>query len=347
MANALPVTVRTLETCIRLSTAAAKARLSSEGVEVRDVEVAKSLMTRMLDGDAAEAAAEEVVAAAEAGNGGGRRDNDESPPKRRGGRRGGRRPSSPSSSSDSSSSSSSSEDEDGAPGAGGGGAAAPSGRRPSKARAASARRARADAATTAAAAATAAGTGRPTRGAKRLAREEETASQMDVDGGDDAALPPTASNLTEAQITAVAVAVRELLLEQVRGKERQRFFLSFLSFLSSLSFLAFLSFLSFLLLSSSPLFSLSHVPVLQTQISPTINQTKKNSAAPPRTRSTTSSPASLRLPPRPSPARPSLRPSRSSRGGTRMLQGPPRRPWLRSCSSRRRGGSTTLHKFLF
>lgn len=199
VANALPVTVRTLETCIRLSTAAAKARLSAEGVTVQDVEVAKSLMTRMLDGDAAEAAAEEVVAAAEAGAGG-RRDNDDSSPPNKGRRGGGGRRSS-----SSSSSSSSSEDDDEQPGAA---AAAPAstGRRPSKARAASARGTRAGAATTAAAGA-APSTGRPTRGAKRLARDGEE-EQMDVDGA------AASQQLAEAQITAVAVAVRELLLER-------------------------------------------------------------------------------------------------------------------------------------
>jgi hypothetical protein len=171
-------------------------------VTVRDVEVAKSLMTRMLDGDAAEAAAEEVVAAAEAG---GRRrngdDDDESPPKSNGRRRGGRRRAS-SSSSDSSSSSSSEEDDAPAP------AAPTAGRRPSKARAASARARAATAAAPAAAAAAAATTGRPTRGAKRLAREGED-EEMDVD-----AAGAASQQLTEAQITAVAVAVRELLLEQ-------------------------------------------------------------------------------------------------------------------------------------
>ena len=73
-AGPLPVTVRTLETAIRLSTAAARARLSPEGVTPADVDVAKELMTRMLDGDAAEAAAEGVVV------GGGGDDNDGAPP---------------------------------------------------------------------------------------------------------------------------------------------------------------------------------------------------------------------------------------------------------------------------
>ncbi len=42
--RALPVTVRTLESIIRLSTAAAKARLAESHVGVQDVEVAKELM---------------------------------------------------------------------------------------------------------------------------------------------------------------------------------------------------------------------------------------------------------------------------------------------------------------
>ena len=311
VANALPVTVRTLETCIRLSTAAAKARLSADGVTVQDVEVAKSLMTRMLDGDAAEAAAEEVVAAAEAGA---RRENggdDESPPKgRRGGRRGGRR-------SSSSSSSSSSDDDDEQPAA----AAAPAtgGRRPSKARAASART-RAAAATPAAAAATA--TGRPTRGAKRLAREGE---EMDVDAA-------SQQQLTEAQITAVAVAVRELLLEQVSAS----FFFSLFFF--SPFFLLPRNFFRSLPSSSSSSSSSSFPPP------------KINSAAPPPTLSTTCYPGSRRRPRRlrrrrrgPTRGRPSRRPSSSSSGGTQTPP-VPRRRWPRLCSSRRRGGSTTRHE---
>ncbi|CAL5229434.1 g12756 [Coccomyxa viridis] len=47
--NALPITVRTLETIIRLSTAAAKARLST-GVEAKDVEVAKDILGAILSG---------------------------------------------------------------------------------------------------------------------------------------------------------------------------------------------------------------------------------------------------------------------------------------------------------
>ncbi|KAA6417220.1 MAG: DNA replication licensing factor MCM3 protein 1-like [Trebouxia sp. A1-2] len=45
----LPITVRTLETIIRLSTAAAKARMSEEGVEQVDVEVARRILTYVLD----------------------------------------------------------------------------------------------------------------------------------------------------------------------------------------------------------------------------------------------------------------------------------------------------------
>ncbi len=42
--RALPVTVRTLESIIRLATGAAKARLAESHVGVQDVEVAKELM---------------------------------------------------------------------------------------------------------------------------------------------------------------------------------------------------------------------------------------------------------------------------------------------------------------
>ncbi|KAK9824374.1 hypothetical protein WJX72_009826 [[Myrmecia] bisecta] len=48
--HALPVTVRTLETIIRLSTAAAKARMADE-VEQADVEVARNIMKEMLSSD--------------------------------------------------------------------------------------------------------------------------------------------------------------------------------------------------------------------------------------------------------------------------------------------------------
>lgn len=59
--NALPVTVRSLETIIRLSSAAAKCRLSGE-VEVADVEVARRMLSQTMDlerpvGDEAQAEA--------------------------------------------------------------------------------------------------------------------------------------------------------------------------------------------------------------------------------------------------------------------------------------------------
>ena len=145
-AGPLPVTVRTLETAIRLSTAAARARLSAEGVTPADVDVAKELMTRMLDGDAAEAAAEGV-----GGGGPGGDDNQPPPP--------------------------------------------PSSRPP---------------------------TGRPTRGAKRVTREDgddesgpAASGGGSTDGGGTADATPLAdasSSPDEARLAAVAGAVRDLLL---------------------------------------------------------------------------------------------------------------------------------------
>ena len=180
---------------------------------------------------------------------------------------------------------------------------------------------------------------------------------MDVDasGAAAAAVGGTvaASQLTEAQITAVAVAVRELLLEQVSVCVWA--FFSFLPLLFVLSHLS-LPFFSksclplSLSLTSSPL---SKNPPRQkpNEIMMKKREKKKNSAAPRPTLSTTSSPGSPRRRRRPpTRERPSLPRSPSSSGGTPMPPGL-RGRWLRSCSSRRPGGFTTRREgevfFLF
>jgi len=140
----LPVTVRTLETAIRLSTAAARARLSAEGVTVDDVAVAKDLMTRMLDVDAADAADAAAAAVAAA-----------APP-----------------------------------------APSPDSRPPS------------------------AGASRPAKRARRGAAAASGGGSTDAGAG----APPAddATSAEEGVLVAVAAAVRELLLEQVRRSEGGR-----------------------------------------------------------------------------------------------------------------------------
>ena len=179
--RALPVTVRTLETVIRLATAAAKARLSGDGVAVADVGVARHLMTHMLDGGAGEAAA--AAAAKEAGKDGG----GAGPPPPTGGGAGGRRKRGRGAAA--ADSSSSDDDSAGGSNDGAGGAGpAPSGR--------------------------GGGPSAPpsTAGTRRTrARAASPSAVTTTQDGD-------ASALTEAQVTAIGLAVREALLDRAGGE---------------------------------------------------------------------------------------------------------------------------------
>ena len=169
--RALPVTVRTLETAIRLATAAAKARLSGDGVTATDVATARHLMTNMLDGGANEAA--RAAAAKEAGKDGGGGSAPPPPPARRGGIKRGRGLAAlPSDSEDDSSAGGSNEE--GGPGQPGPSAAAP-----------------------------------PSTAAARRTRARAASPPVVTTTDGDA--------LTEAQVTAIGLAVREALLDRAGG----------------------------------------------------------------------------------------------------------------------------------